>query len=260
LVVGPATDPATAAAQRERIATLPVAGATTASSASSVATGLLDRAAGDAPAAGRRSYPVHRQVLAMQFRLGAIVSQRDGYDGQSVSSAWDARWAQHYGGCDGLGPVGVACSADTAARRGPDWFPTVTVPRENPYYVALPFDDLVPNGTTGRERMAWSQDPGFAGRQGDRTVSFLKNRWVSVSGPAGTCFAQVEDTGPGAPDPAYVFDAEAPKDYYGMHLSPALFRCLGFDGTALDGRVDWAFVDAPDQGPWATLVTSRQVG
>lgn len=209
------------------------------------------------PTPGVRQYPVHLGVPTQLFWIGAVAPGASGEDAQSISSSWDSRWAQHYGGCDGIGPVGRLCRSDAGLRTGPGWLPTSTVPLENPYYVALPFNDLTSTGVLDRDRVPWSTDPGYAGRMTDRTVSFLKNRWVAVTGPQGTCYAQVEDTGPGRHDADYVF-GDARPDGVGMTVSPAVARCVGLDPDAT-GLLDWQFVETPLAGPWADLITTRQV-
>jgi len=72
------------------------------------------------------------------------------------------------------------------------------------------------------------------------------------------CYAQVEDTGPGPSDPAYVAGTGAPSHAPAITLSPATVGCLGLPG---DGflNVSWRFVDAPPDGPWTRVVTTRQV-
>ena len=216
-----------------------------------------------APVTSRREHPWHRAVPATVFWVGAIRPREyldEGHEGQSVASAWDSAWAEHFGGCDGIGPVGAECEADTTDREAPAYFPTETVPRENPYYVGLPFNDLSSRGRVDRDRIPWARDPGYAEHLRNRGVSFLKNRWVAVTGPAGTCYAQVEDTGPGPVDPDYVFGGVRPRARYGINLSPALWRCAGLDlESATDAVVDWRFAEAPRPGPWTQLVTTRQV-
>jgi hypothetical protein len=202
-----------------------------------------------------RTYPLHAGVPASVFRVGVALPGQ-GVDGQSLSSGWDRSWAAHYGGCDGYGSVGASCRSDLAARTAPDWFPVALVPKENPYYVGLPYNDV---GDPDRAAVPWAYDPGYAEHVGDRAFSFVKNRWVQVTGANGSCYAQVEDTGPGASDPGYVLRAAPPAHTPALNLSPALARCVGVTDPAAGTRVDWAFVDRPPAGPWTAVVTSRQV-
>jgi peptidoglycan/LPS O-acetylase OafA/YrhL len=204
-----------------------------------------------------RGYPLHRGVPATVFRIGALVPGR-GADGQSLQSGWDRDWALHYGGCDGHGVPGVACRSDLAERTGPDWFPVDAVPQENPYYVGLPYNDLL--DAADRAAVPWAGDPGYAEHRGDRTFSLLKNRWVRVTGPAGSCDAQVEDTGPGPQDAPYVLGSAAPAHDPAINLGPALAACVGLRDTGAGARVDWSFVAVPRPGPWTAVVTTRQAG
>jgi peptidoglycan/LPS O-acetylase OafA/YrhL len=202
----------------------------------------------------QREYPEHTGVPAALVRIGAVTRGRVG--GQGLRSGWDEAWAAHYGGCDGVGTVGAGCRSDLGQRHAPDWFPTAMAPRENPYYVGLPYNDL--GSEADRTTLAWAGDPGYIGRTGDRRFSFLKNRWVAVTMGNDRCYAQVEDTGPGSSDPAYVAGSRTPSHTPAITLSPAVVGCLGLSG---DGplTVSWRFVDAPPDGPWTRVVTTRQV-
>src|SRR5204863_4973205 len=122
-----------------------------------------------------------------------------------------------------------------------------TVARENPYYLGIPFNDL--GAGVDRSRIPWAADPGYDGRLGDRGFSFLKNRWVRVDGPRGSCYAQVEDVGPGPSDPGYVLGAARPRSASGINLSPAVAGCLGIRAAVADAPVaatdHWAFAGRP---------------
>jgi peptidoglycan/LPS O-acetylase OafA/YrhL len=202
-----------------------------------------------------RVYPVHQQVAASVFRVGVLVPGQ-GDDGQSVRSGWDRNWAAHFGGCDGYGSVGAACRSDLAGRTPPDWFPLALVPQENPYYVGLPYNDLDDRGR--RAAIPWARDPGYREHLRDGSFSLIKNRWVQVTGGTGSCYAQVEDTGPGPSDATYVLAGARPAHAPAINLSPALARCVGVTDAAPGARVDWAFVDRPPAGPWTAVPTGRQ--
>lgn len=196
----------------------------------------------------------HPGTEATLFWIGAVFD--DTVDGQSVSSAWNPTWAQEYGGCDGLGPIGRSCRPDPR-RPGVGWFPTAMTPKQNPFYVGLPFDDVSdPAAYAARERLPWAGEPEYVRLLDDRAVSLLKNRWVAVTGPARTCYAQVSDSGPGrVADPAYVLHGARHQDQYGINLSPAVFSCAGLDFETGSGRVDWRFADDVPEGPWTRVVT-----
>jgi peptidoglycan/LPS O-acetylase OafA/YrhL len=269
-----ALPPAAAIRRRPGLAIALLAVVLTASLALALATGptaqAIEPTIGVLPVAGPATagpttpsltrYPLHQLIPATTFWIGAVAPQNPGGDdAQSLASAWDGHWSEHYGGCDGLGRPGVGCISDGRLRRAPDWFPTAIAPQENPYYVGLPYNDLASPKSTDRMRIPWAVDPGFAVHLHDRTVSFLKNRWVQVSGPTGTCYAQVEDSGPGLQDPDYVLGTGRPTGTSGINLSPALGRCIGLGADAGGGTVGWRFVDVPRPGPWARVITSRQV-
>jgi hypothetical protein len=202
-----------------------------------------------------RAYPVHVRVPASVFRIGVLVPGQ-GDDGQSLRSGWDRNWAAHFGGCDGYGSVGAACRSDLAGRTPPDWFPRALVPKENPFYVGLPYNDLDDPGR--RAAIPWAHDQAYREHLADPSFSLLKNRWVQVTGPTGSCYAQVEDTGPGPSDAAYVLGVARPAHTPAINLSPSLARCVGVTDASPAARVDWAFVDRPPAGPWTAVPTTRQ--
>lgn len=240
-----------------------------------------------------RIYPWHRRIVATTFWVGEIVDAKLS-DGSQICSAYDRDWAYHYsgvdagtvplgsaacpgsirGGCDGV--EGARGSCETQARSAANgYFPTELTPRENPFYLDLPFDD-VNDPTAFGERcqvIPWSYEPRFAGHCTDRDFSYMKNHWVRIVGPNGrTCYGQIEDAGPSHDhlyhDALYVFGTTNARPIQGqfndtgMDVSPALNGCLGF--AALNGdhdEISWQFVD-PGQvppGPWRRIVTTRQV-
>lgn len=247
---------------------------------------------------GPGDYPVHTDIVATTFWVGEVFDA-NADDGSQVCSTYDSEWAAHWsgidngastgstdcrgaplGGCDGV-PSGsgssFACETErrTAAN---DYFPTsVPTPKENPFYLDLPFDDLN-DPVAFAERCAvipWAgESPASACT--DRSFSYLKNHWVEITGPSGaTCYGQIEDAGPSSGsnyhDANYVFGTDDarpanglfsgdPTQGAGMDVSPALNGCLGF--AELDGdndHVSWRFVDAPPPGPWTDVVTTSPV-
>jgi hypothetical protein len=221
------------------------------------------------PAPGSNRYPWHTGIVSTTFWVGEIFDP-NAPDGSQVYSTYDALWEQHYGGCDGV-VVNGSCETEprTAAN---NYFPTHMTPKENPFYLDLPFDDIndAQAFTERCQVIPWANAPGYAGHCNDPAFSYMKNRWVKIVGPNGkTCYGQIEDAGPGQyHDAAYVFgtnDARpANKLYNGaaMDVSPALNGCLGF--SELNGdtdRVSWQFVDDNDvpPGPWKIIVTTTGV-
>jgi hypothetical protein len=243
------------------------------------------------PGSGR-VYPVHTGIVSTTFWVGEVFDPSLP-DGSQVCSTYDAQWAYHWsgvingtasasstacprsvvGGCDGVPGPGTCATEPRTAANG--YFPTKVAPKENPFYLDLPFDDL--NDSTGFATrcnvIPWANDPGYAGHCNDGNFSYMKNRWVKLTGPNGnTCYGQVEDAGPSSGskyhDSTYVFganDARPANKLFngaGADVSPALNGCLGY--SELDGqndKVNWQFVDAADvpPGPWTQIITTSGV-
>lgn len=212
-----------------------------------------------------REYPLHTGIVSTTFWVGEIFDA-NAADGSQMLSTYDGNWFQNYGGCDGIASSGVCKTERRVASNG--FFPSSMTPKQNPFYLDLPYDDV--NDSTGfKDRgtvIPWANDPGYAGKAKDRSVSFMKNRWVKLMKDGQTCYGQIADAGPGQyHDSAYVFgsnDARPANKRYGgagMDVSPALNGCLGF--RELDGasdKVNWQFVDAVDvpAGPWTKITSS----
>jgi hypothetical protein len=183
-----------------------------------------------------------KRGIATVFWVGEGEGEDNGYI-SNVPSAWDEEWMTHYGGVD-----------SPENRCG--FQPCAFTPKENPFYVALPYNDLEDDGRkkANAVQIPWN-NPSIK-------KSVLKNRWIEVRHLGKTCYGQWQDVGPFEEDDgAYVFgDAETPKNTYGekagIDLSPALADCLGIDGS--DG-VEWRHVEA-DQvptGDWKKIITTR---
>ena len=158
-------------------------------------------------------------------------------------SSWDTEWAKNYGGTD---------TPDASQRV--DYRPATFVPDQNPFYVALPYNDV--RGGAHKPEAAsvipWFQED-F--RVPGKTV--CKGRWIAIRFKDRVSYAQWEDCGPFRTDhSAYVFGSERPKPNLnkgaGLDVSPAVRDYLGMNDTDV---TDWKFVDfheVPD-GPWAKL-------
>jgi hypothetical protein len=221
------------------------------------------------PVTAGRAYPWHTGIPSTTFWVGEIFDP-SASDGSQRISTYDSSWYNNYGGCDGA-ISGSNCQTQKRTAVN-NFFPMLMVPKQNPFYLDLPYDDL--NDSTGFQQrcsvIPWANDAGYAGHCTDQSFSYMKNRWVQLTGPNGqTCYGQIEDAGPGQyHDTSYVFGAQnarpANREYggAGMDVSPALNGCLGF--AELDGdqdRVSWRFVDASavPLGPWRVLVTTTGV-
>ena len=177
-------------------------------------------------------YPWKLSIVSTVFWIGERSSPGN------LRSAWDAHWLANYGGVD-----------DPKARTG--FQPAHFVPRQNPFYVALPYCDME-DGRLKAE--AVTVVPWFmqAFRGPDKSV--CQGRWVAIRHGLKTCYAQWEDVGPFRTDHwQYVFGNERPTSNAnhgaGIDVSPAVRDYLGLNGI---DTVDWRFVDESQvpQGPW----------
>lgn len=183
-----------------------------------------------------------KQAIATVFWVGEVGSDDNGHI-PNLKSAWDQHWLEHYGGVD-----------DPSDRCG--YQPCTFMPLENPFYVALPYDDMTEGGA---RKSAASIIPWKAGAA---RKSSLKNRWIAIRANGVTCYAQWQDVGPfESDDAAYVFgDAAEPRNKQGeaagIDLSPAVRDCLQVPSVA---QVSWRHVDdtAVPDGPWRKVVTTR---
>ncbi|MEI6322932.1 MAG: hypothetical protein WCP60_07515 [bacterium] len=193
-----------------------------------------------APVIGFGKYPWHRNIMTTIFWIGERPTARNPVPNNR--SAWDANWARNYGGYD---------NPDQRWRR--NFIPIGFTPRQNPFYVALPYCDVT-HGNTKPEAgrvIPWFRDC-FV-RQGK---SVLKGRWIAIHHAGRTCFAQWEDCGPFRTDHwQYVFGngSVMPRPNLnrgaGLDISPAVRDYLRMEKNDI---TDWKFVDSasvPD-GPW----------
>lgn len=189
---------------------------------------------------GGRRYSWKTSIVTTVFWIGEPVGGNNFTPNHA--SSWDANWAVNYGGFD---------NPDPAARR--NFIPVKFVPRQNPFYCALPYNDVT-RGTTkpeARRVIPWFRDA-FQ-REGQ---SVCRDRWVAIRNRAGkVVFAQWSDCGPFRTDHwQYVFGNERPKPNLnkgaGLDVSPAVRDYLGLSSTDV---TDWKFVDFKDvpNGPWA---------
>jgi hypothetical protein len=139
--------------------------------------------------------------------------------------------------------------ASAQARR--NFIPVAFIPRENPFYCALPYNDVM-HGQFKPE--APLVIPWFKQAYTGPGQSVCKGRWVAIRKENRTCYAQWEDCGPFRTDHfQYVFQNERPKpnlnDGAGLDVSPAVRDYLRLQPT---DTTDWQFVEARDVplGPW----------
>jgi hypothetical protein len=183
----------------------------------------------------KTSYPWKTNIIATLFWIGEEADN---------SSAWNENWTTSNGGSDsptqrsGFASGGHASSV-------------------NPFYVALPFNDL------GHPDQAqkWVPKSWRRGGVGGKPVSACKDRWVLIKNAAGRrCYAQWEDVGPfGNDHPEYVFGNErpGPENRPGIDVSPAVAQYLEIDRDR-PAPVSWRFVDDTDVPPGAWLKYDEQ--
>ena len=192
----------------------------------------------EAPSPADR-YPWKRDIVTTTFWIGEKPSKNNPVPNRS--SSWDRNWASHYGGTD---------TPDRKERT--DFRPAAFVPGQNPFYVALPYNDVQ---MSGHKPEAEKIVPWFKDEYRGPGQSVCKGRWVAIHFKGRTVYAQWEDCGPFRTDhSAYVFGNERPKKNLnkgaGLDVSPAVRDCLGMDDTDV---TDWKFVDFDEvpHGPWA---------
>ena len=135
-----------------------------------------------------------------------------------------------------------------------DWIHTAKT--QNPFYVALPYND-VQNGHTKPE--ARTIIPWFTTAFVRDGQSVLKDRWVAIRKGNLVCYAQWEDVGPFCVDHwQYVFGSERPRPNKnqdaGIDVSPAVRDFLGI--SEMDS-CDWRFASEKEipPGPWRVSVS-----
>lgn len=184
-------------------------------------------------------YPWKYNITTTVFWIGEPASPE--HPVSNEKSAWDPDWVLHYGGID---------APDTATRR--NFIPAGFVPGLNPFYVALPYNDVDDQRTKTEATLVvpWFRTVFVRGG-----ASVCKGRWVAIRHGRRVCYAQWEDVGPFCTDHwQYVFGTECPRANAnggaGLDVSPAVRDYLGL--SSID-RCDWKFVDLAyvPFGPWS---------
>jgi hypothetical protein len=183
-------------------------------------------------------YSWHSNIVTTVFWIGETASGNNPVPNRA--SAWDLNWSQSYGGPD---------APDSGNRRG--FLPGTFVPHQNPFYVALPYNDIA-NGKTKPEAaqvVPWFKDTFVRSGQ-----TVLKGRWVAIRKGTRACYAQWEDVGPFQTDNSeYVFGNDRPRPNLnggaGLDVSPGVRDYLRLSPTDV---TDWRFVEQVEvpPGPW----------
>jgi hypothetical protein len=177
-------------------------------------------------------YLLHKDITVTIFWIGEEGTDENGYIPNS-QSAWDSNWKDHYGGID-----------DPYNRNG--FYPKDFIPKENPFYFALPYNDFDENGN----------------RKSSKNESIYKNKWIKIIKGHKIAYAQWEDVGPFEEDDFdYVFGESNPKNKIngaGLDVSPSVRDYLGLEDVDI---VDWQFVDFKDvpKGSWTEIITRSQI-
>ncbi len=165
------------------------------------------------------------------------------------ASSWDPNWATNYGGFD---------DPDPSRRNG--FLPRAFVPRQNPFYCALPYNDVT-HGTTKPESKVII--PWFKREFVQEGHSVCKSHWLAIMHGSRVAYAQWEDCGPFRTDHyQYVFGNAVPLPNLnggaGLDVSPAVRDYLGMDATR--DVCSWRFVELNEvpPGPWKLYGDNNQ--
>jgi hypothetical protein len=185
-------------------------------------------------------YPWKRQIVTTTFWIGETPTQNNPVP--NSSSCWDPHWAKNYGGTD----------TPVTTQRTAEYIPVSFTPAQNPFYVALPYNDME-HETHKAE--APQVIPWFPKDYKGPSQSVCQGRWIAIRFGSKVCYAQWEDAGPFRTDHwQYVFGNERPlwnlNGGAGLDVSPAVRDFLGMNSTDV---TDWKFVDFEEvpTGPWA---------
>lgn len=192
---------------------------------------------------GKNFYPWKTGIITTTFWIGEGSTPISSTT--NVQSSWDEEWLSRNHGSDSPNNRNGYASGSHASTL-------------NPFYVALPFNDLAfPDKAHRWLPAGWYRRP-----KDGKQVSACKDRWVEIKNQRGdTCYAQWEDVGPLRYDHAeYVFGSERPiglgDDHAGLDVSPAVAQYLGIDGK--NRMTSWRFVDDEDVVPGKWLVLDEQ--
>ncbi len=178
-----------------------------------------------------------RNVVATVFWVGELPTQNN--PTPNIQSAWDQNWQANFGGYD------------TPERRS-GYLPADFTPALNPFYIALPYNDVAKGGVHRPE--ASEVIPWFWESYRGDGISVCKGRWVAIHHNGRICYAQWEDVGPFEVDHwQYVFGHESPRpnrnSNVGIDVSPAVRDFLQLRSGE---RVEWRFTEESriPNGPW----------
>lgn len=205
------------------------------------------------PSAGKITYPWKMNITTTVFWIGEQPTENNPVPNDV--SAWDKQWVSHFGGYDDPAPESRIASHGMG-----DFRPRSFVPKLNPFYIALPYND---KESQGYRSEAARVIPWFNRVPRDNQQTSLKGRWLQIFANRRSCYAQWEDVGPFETDDwPYVFGDKPPKNPHnnaaGLDISPAVRDYLGISSGQ---KVHWRFVEPQDvpYGPWKRYGSSSSV-
>lgn len=201
-------------------------------------------------------YPWKTNIVTTVFWVGELAAQNNPV--HNISSSWDLNWKSNFGGYDD--------PKDRVGLPNGGSIPRAFVPKENPFYFALPYNDRLSTGfkPEADEVIPWYKTE--LRLRGDQSV--CRDRWMAIrktlpGGKQRVCYAQWSDCGPFRTDHhEYVFGNDRPRPNLnqgaGLDVSPAVRDYLGVASTDV---VDWCFVEWSDvpQGPWADFGSNNHL-
>jgi len=227
--------------------TLSAQGITTPTGKRNTTNNTIDPASQPANPFIKLNYPWHKNITISVFWIGEKPTPRN--PTPNAASSWDTNWQQNYGGYD---------NPDPKARTG--YRPTAFIPRQNPFYIALPYNDCINHRMHKPEAKALI--PWFKRVNPKPGKTSCKGRWIKIVRNEKVCYAQWEDCGPFFTDDyAYVWQNKTPKNKQnqnaGLDISPAVRDYMGIKSGS---KVHWRFIDfkdVPKVGPWTQYGTNN---
>lgn len=197
------------------------------------------------PPATRILYPWKQGVTCTIFWVGEKPTDRN--PTPNCKSSWDQEWSSNFGGYDDPDPANRIANHTTGEFR-----PKAFIPKLNPFYIALPYNDVVSHRAHKPE--ASRVIPWFSRMRPAPGKTVCKGRWVQIHRNGRTCYAQWEDCGPWTTDDwEYVFGKKPPRTTQngsaGIDLSPAVRDYIGIKSGQ---KLHWRFIEAGQvpYGPW----------
>ena len=190
-------------------------------------------------------YPWKTYITITVFWIGETPTQNN--PTPNHKSSWDQKWAQNFGGFDDPDPANRIANHTTG-----DFRPKAFTPKLNPFYIALPYNDVINHQAHKPE--ASRVIPWFSRMRPEPGDTVCKGRWIQIHRNGISCYAQWEDCGPWLTDDwEYVFGNKPPRTKSngsaGLDISPAVRDYLRIRSG---DKVHWRFVEESQvpYGPW----------